>query len=256
MSTLQHSELTPRLLLAPDVTTLCQRAATQFIQSAAAAIRDHGAFYVALSGGSTPVYLHRTLAQPDIRQQIDWKRVHIYFGDERNVPPDHPDSNYRMARETLLTQVPVPPEQVHAVPTGCVEMQNCAQQYAQVLKAIPQQQGMPCFDLILLGMGNDGHTASLFPGTTILNERATSVAAVYVEKLATWRVSLTYPVLERAAAIMILVTGAEKAQILYEVINEPQHRYPIQQIHNERIEWYVDAPAAARLSESDVGLSG
>lgn len=245
-----------RIVIASDVNNLSRAAATQLIQHAREAIRHHGAFYLALSGGSTPVRLHETLALPVYQQQIEWDKVHIYFGDERNVPSDHPDSNYRMAQETLLTKVPIPSSQVHAMPTGCEEMQDCARRYAELLARLPQRHGKPCFDLILLGMGNDGHTASLFPQTTILAECDRSVAAVYVAKLSSWRVSLTYPVINLANAVMILVSGPAKAEMLYEVFNEPKHDYPIQRIHNEHLEWYVDTAAAARLIESDVGISG
>ena len=245
-----------RIVIASDVNNLSQAAATQLIKCAREAIRQHGAFYLALSGGSTPVHLHETLALPAYQQQIEWDKVHIYFGDERNVPSDHPDSNYRMAQETLLTKVPIPSSQVHAMPTGCEEMQDCARRYAELLARLPQRHGKPCFDLILLGMGNDGHTASLFPQTTILAECDRSVAAVYVAKLSSWRVSLTYPVINLANAVMILVSGPAKAEMLYEVFNEPKHDYPIQRIHNEHLEWYVDTAAAARLIESDVGISG
>lgn len=245
-----------RILLATDADMLSQIAASQIIQHARTAIADHGAFYLALSGGSTPVHLHRTLAQPSYQQQIDWDKVHIYFGDERNVPVDHPESNFRMAQETLLTKVPIPSSQVHAIPTGCAEMQECAQAYAHTLAQLPQSQSMPRFDLILLGMGDDGHTASLFPQTTILNEHNHSVAAVFVPKFSTWRVSLTYPVLNQANTIMILVSGVGKADVLYEVFTNPARDLPIQHIDNSNVEWIVDTAAAARLIESDVGISG
>jgi 6-phosphogluconolactonase len=245
-----------RIIIAADVDSLSHAAATRIIESARVAIREHGAFYFALSGGSTPRHLHQILALPANQQQIDWDRVHIFFGDERNVPVDHPDSNFRMAQETLLSKIPIPRSQVHAMPTGCEDMQDCAQHYAELLASLPQRQGMPCFDMILLGLGNDGHTASLFPDTTILDEHDRPVAAVFVPKLDTWRVSLTYPVLNQANAIVVLVSGVGKAEVLYEAFSEPTRNYPIQRIHNEHLEWYVDGAAAARLIESDVGLSG
>jgi 6-phosphogluconolactonase len=245
-----------RLVTASDVNEMGRVAAQRFIQLAHAAIRERGAFHLALSGGSTPVYLHQTLTLAEYQQQVEWDKVQFYFGDERNVAPDHQDSNFRMAQETLLSKLPVSSEQVHAMPTGCEPMQDCAQRYAQLLASMPQQQGVPCFDLILLGMGNDGHTASLFPATTILTEREHWVDAVYVEKLSSWRLSLTYPVLEQARAIMILVSGAAKSEILYEVFFHPERQYPIQQVHNPHIEWYTEAATATRLIENDVGLGG
>jgi 6-phosphogluconolactonase len=256
MQTVEYRLNEQRIFIAADVDVLSLVAAERLIRSAHEAISEHGAFYLALSGGSTPVRLHQILVRPDNQQQIDWRKVHIYFGDERNVPADHPDSNYRMARESLLTQVPIPPSQIHAMPTGCDNMQDCADRYAETLASLPQREGMPYFDLIVLGMGNDGHTASLFPHTAILDERDRSVAAVFVPKLDSWRVSLTYPVINQANTVMVLASGSGKADVLYGVFNEPTHDYPIQRIHNAHLEWYVDTAAAARLTEGDVGLSG
>lgn len=245
-----------RIIIVADVDSLGHAVATRIIDSAREAIREHGAFYFALSGGSTPRYLHQILALPANQQQIEWDRVHIFFGDERNVPVDHPDSNFRMAQETLLSKIPIPRSQVHAMPTGCEDMQDCAQHYAELLTTLPQRQGMPCFDMIVLGVGDDGHTASLFPGTPILAERDRSVAAVFVPKLDAWRVSLTYPVLNQANTIVVLASGAGKADVVYAALNEPTRNFPIQGIRNDHLEWYIDNAAAARLIESDVGISG
>ena len=256
MQTGEYQLNNQRIVITADVAALAEAAAARFLNCAREAIRDHGAFYLALSGGSTPRHLHQILAQPENQQQIEWNKLHIYFGDERNVPIEHPDSNYRMAMETLLSKVPVPASQIHAIPTGCDQMQDCASRYAEQLTRLPQQNGMPCFDLILLGMGGDGHTASLFPHTEILEEHQRSVASVFVPKLDSWRVSLTYPVLNLAKTIMVLVSGDSKADVLYEVFNEPSRNYPIQRIHNDHLEWYADTPAATRLIESDVGISG
>lgn len=247
---------TGRIVLSGDLDALSQAAASRIVQIAETAIQDQGVFNIALSGGSTPVHLHQVLASPTFRPRIAWGHVHVYFGDERNVPHDHPESNYRMARETLLSQLAIPASQVHPIPTGCDDMQSCANAYARQLEQLPQREGMPCFDLILLGMGKDGHTASLFPGTEILRERSRSVAAVFVPKLDTWRVSLTYPVLAQARAVMVLVSGESKADVLYDVFNHPERHYPIQGVHNAQMEWYVDRAAAERLTESDVGISG
>ena len=245
-----------RVVIAADADALYQIAVNRIIETAHAAVRDRGAFHLALSGGSTPRRLHQLLAEPMNQQQIEWNKVHVYFGDERNVPHDHPDSNFRMAMETLLTRVPVPPSQIHGMPTGCDDMQACADRYAQVLETLPQRYGLPCFDLILLGMGDDGHTASLFPGTSILSEQHRTVAAVYVPKLSCWRISLTYPVINQANVIMELVSGESKSDMLFKVMNEPVHEFPIQGINKEHLEWYVDTSAARRLVESDVGISG
>lgn len=256
MEVINHQMTASPVILNEDLDALSRKAATRIVEIARLAIKDRGAFHLALSGGSTPVHLHQMLASPSFREQIAWHQVHVYFGDERNVPPDHPDSNYRMARETLLSHVDIPEHQVHPIPTGCDDMQSCAQTYASALSSLPQESGMPCLDLILLGMGDDGHTASLFPGTDILKEQRVPVAAVYVPKLDSWRISLTYPVLSRARTIMFLVSGESKAVVLDEVFNQPDRHYPVQGVKNEHIEWYVDKAAAKRLIESDVGISG
>ncbi len=245
-----------RVVISADLDALSQAAAKRVKECARDAIKAHGAFYIALSGGSTPRHLHQILANSPIQQQIAWDKVHVYFGDERNVPHDHPESNYRMAMETLLSKVPIPQGQVHVIPTGCDRMQECADRYAEQLIGLPQKNGMPCFDLIILGMGDDGHTASLFPDTSILDEDERSVAAVFVPKLDSWRISFTYPVLNQVKHILVLVSGSSKAQVLYGVFNEPEHNFPIQRIRNDHLEWFVDTSAAARLIESDVGIGG
>lgn len=256
MEVLNHQIYAQRVILNEDLDALSRSAASRIVELAHQAIKERGVFHLALSGGSTPVHLHQVLASPAFISQIPWQQVHVYFGDERNVPYDDPDSNYRMARETLLTHVDIPEQQVHPIPTGCDDMQACARDYATTLSALPQTSGMPCLDLILLGMGNDGHTASLFPGTDILNEQHAPVAAVFVPKLDTWRISLTYPVLSRARMILFLVSGEGKAEVLDAVFNQPNRHYPVQGVQNDHIEWFVDKAAAKRLIESDVGISG
>jgi len=256
MQTAESQMNEQRVVISASLDVLSQSAADQIMECAKDAIKDHGAFYFALSGGATPRHLHQILADHANRKRIAWEKVHVYFGDERNVPHDHPDSNYRMAVETLLSRVPIPAGQVHAIPTGCDDMQVCADRYAAQLTTMPQQNGVPCFDLIILGIGADGHTASLFPTTTILEEADRSVAAVFVPKLDSWRISLTYPVLNQAKHILVLVSGSNKEQVLYEIFNEPERNYPVQRIRNSHLEWFVDTSAAARLIESDVGISG
>lgn len=256
MEVLDHRSNAWRIDVSEDLDSLSRAAASRIVEFANAAIREHGVFNIALSGGSTPVHLHQMLASKSFIGQIPWHHVHVYFGDERNVPHDHPDSNYRMARETLLAHINIPASQVHPIPTGCDDMQACAGSYASTLSALPQVSGMPSFDLILLGMGDDGHTASLFPGTDILTEKRLPVAAVYVPKFDAWRVSLTYPVLSQARSIMFLVSGEGKADILDAVFNQPESHYPVQGVQNDHIEWFMDKAAAKRLIESDVGISG
>ncbi|BAW80444.1 6-phosphogluconolactonase [Candidatus Nitrosoglobus terrae] len=208
------------------------------------AIEQRGAFHVALAGGNTPKGLYQLLASEPYVSQIDWKRVYIYFGDERYVPMDHPDSNYRMARESLLDLVPIPPQQILRIQTEYPDPKLAADSYTQMLKSsLPEGEH---FDLVLLGVGSDGHTASLFPGTSILTERNRLVAEVYVEKLNTWRVSITYPVIEKARQVLFLVAGIDKAPVIACILSEPQGRdFPAQRLQAEgEVHWYLDTDAA------------
>lgn len=228
--------------------------AKRWIELADQAVMQSGAFHVALSGGSTPKKLFQTLAQPEYSQKVQWKNVHIYFGDERAVPPDHVDSNIRMARETLLDHVAIPASQIHPVHADPENIRECADQYANVLKnELQQTNSFPCFDLCLQGIGDDGHTASLFPDTDILNEQQRSVAEVYVEKLESWRISITFPILENARTVLFLASGDGKAEILHKVIeNDGEVKFPVQRIKDRKeIEWFMDNAAAGKLNQVD-----
>ena len=176
-----------------------------------------GPFAFNLSGGSTPKTLYALLATEAYAGQIDWSRVHIFFGDERFVPPDHPDSNYRMAREAMLAHVPIPPENVHAVPTVDTTPEAAAAAYEATLKSFygadTLDPARPLFAVTLLGLGEDGHTASLFPGTPALTERTKWVTSVIGAKPEP-RISLTYPVLDSSAALIFLVAGDGKEHML------------------------------------------
>jgi 6-phosphogluconolactonase len=176
-----------------------------------------GRWSVALAGGSTPRLLYRTLADGDPSERIDWPRAQIFFGDERSVPPDHAESNYRMARETLLGRISVPAEQVHRMRGEAADLDGAAAAYeAELRNADPAP--VPVIDLVILGMGPDGHTASLFPGTTALDERRRLCVAVDVAKLATRRLTLTYPVFEAAREVMFLIVGQDKAHTLRDAV--------------------------------------
>lgn len=218
------------------------------------AVQERGRFTVALSGGSTPRLLHQTLAQPPYREAMEWDKVWVFFGDERSVPQDHPDSNYHMALETLLSCVPIPASQVFPMFDPRLDAAENARRYArQLVEQLPQAEGWPVFDLVLLGMGDDGHTASLFPGTTILSESEAAVAAAYVDKLATWRVSLTYPALNHARHIAVMVAGAAKAETLRAVAQTAPGTFPIQGVTplNGELHWFADRAAAALLPEGE-----
>jgi 6-phosphogluconolactonase len=174
--------------------------------------------HVTLSGGSTPRRMHELLAEDTTG--IDWSHVHLYWGDERCVGPDDPQSNYRMALESLITRVPIPPENVHRI-RGEDPPEKAARDYEEVLKRTfgVEPPDLPRFDLLLLGVGSDGHTASLFPGTAALNERERWVVANYVPQLGTWRITLTFPVINNAAIVMFLVAGRDKADAIHRIFS-------------------------------------
>lgn len=250
----QHRICDYPLYIHPDAARLAEIAAARVIAIGGDAIARRGTFHLALSGGTTPRQLYRALAQPDRRKRLDWGCVHLYFGDERAVPPDHPDSNFRMARETLIDHIPTPAAQVHRMPADPAHIEEAAQAYARVLAThLPQDAaGMPVFDLILLGLGTDGHTCSLFPGTGILAERERSVAAVHAPHQDNWRLSLTYPVLNAARHLLFLVAGADKAAVMARICNPSAAaaaRLPVEHIAPAgAVEWHLDRAAAGSLA--------
>ncbi|MGE0820593.1 MAG: 6-phosphogluconolactonase [Candidatus Binatia bacterium] len=237
-----------------DQQDLYHQAAALFTRLANEAIATHGRFTVALSGGSTPKEVHTLLAQRDTRTQpLAWPLVHVFWGDERCVPPDHPDSNYRMAHETLLAHVPVPAENIYRVHTEHPP-QQAAEEYEQTLQTVFSltADAVPQFDLVFLGMGPDGHTASLFPATTGLREEQRLVVANYVEKFSAWRVTFTAKTINAAQHVVFLVSGADKAVTLKDVLEGPHipYQYPAQFIHptHGTLVWLVDQAAAAQLT--------
>lgn len=237
-----------------DVDALVHTEAERIVTLAGEAVAGRGRFLLALSGGATPRPLYELLAEPPFAARIDWSRVHVFWGDERCVPPDHPESNYRMVREALLGRVPIPAANVHRI-AGEDEPHDAARAYEQTLRDyFHAAEGPPgrSFDLVLLGMGDDGHTASLFPGTPPVTETRRWVMANHVTRpRPMWRITLTPVVLDAAAAVTFLVAGADKARRLSEVIAGagqpavlPAQR--IRPIHGA-LTWMVDAAAAAQL---------
>ena len=206
-------------------------------------------FSIVLSGGSTPRRLYQLLAEPEMVRQVDWRQVYFFWGDERCVPPDHEQSNYRMVRETLLQFLDIPEENIKRM---CSELSplKAAAVYDGALKSYFQDK-QAVFDLVLLGMGTDGHTASLFPGTPAIYEKEHWVSAQFIDKIKSWRLTLTPVILNQAANIIFLVSGSEKAQPLVQIIqgNFEPDRFPSQIIRpeNGRLVWYVDKAAAALL---------
>ena len=235
-----------------DLAALARAAAEEFAHAAEEAVRARGRFTVALSGGSTPRSLHRLLAT-DYRDRIDWRAVHVFWGDERHVPPDHPESNFRMARETLLDAVPVPPENIYRIPAENPDAARAAMDYEETLcAAFGLSRGeLPRFDLLVMGIGEDGHTASLFPGSDALHERERLVIAPWVEKLGTFRITLTPPVLNHGANVLFLVSGEEKAEAVRTALEGERDpdRCPAQIVRPESgsLLWLVDRAAASRL---------
>lgn len=230
---------------------LAEEAAQAVADAADEALGRTGRFTLALSGGSTPRRLYARLAAPPFRSRIDWSRLHVFWGDERCVPPDHPDSNYRLAHESLLSRVPIPPERVHRIRGEDSDPERAALDYSEELTRIfglePGERLR--FDLILLGLGADGHTASLFPGSPALNETRRLVVATYVEPVKAYRLTLTLPVLNAAARVIFLVSGNAKAEALRAVLEDgPSPRRPASLVRPEREAfWFVDRAAASRL---------
>ena len=242
-----------QIRISADTEALSSAAAARWVTLAAQAIADHGEFHVALSGGATPKRLYEHLAAAPFAREIDWLRVRIYFSDERCVPPDHPDSNYHMASEALLRHVLIPPGQIHHIAVSLATLRQDAAAYAEVLrKHLPKsKQGVPQFDLVLLGLGPDGHIASLFPAAGIaVTEREDRYAvAVYVDRLKTWRISVALPVIAQARHILMLAAGEEKATIVRRALGAPESPpLPVQRLQPvHEMEWYLDQAAAAQL---------
>lgn len=244
-----------------DKEAITRAAAAAFTARAATAVAAQGRFTVALAGGSTPRDLYRLLADANepYRARLPWEKSHFFWGDERHVPPDHADSNYRMAREAMLDAVPVPPENVHRILAENPDAAAAAAQYEAELRtffspAPGAAAAPPRFDLVLLGLGPEGHTASLFPGSPALHEGERWVVAPWVEKFSTFRITLTPPVLNRAAAVLFLVAGEEKADALHAVLEEvgDADLYPARIVRPEGgdLLWLLDRAAAKRLSAS------
>ena len=241
----------PEIKVLPDPVTVAREAAERIVELSEAAIEMGGRFSIALSGGSTPKLLHQLLSSPQYQSQVDWPNVDVFFGDERCVPPDHTDSNYRMARETLLSKVPIPGDNVYRMRGEHPEPNEAAKEYGETLKEKFGNDGG--LDLILLGMGPDGHTASLFPQTKALAETKHRCMANFVPKLDAWRLTMSAPFINRARNVIFLVTGAEKAPVLAEVLEGPREpqRLPAQLIQpaTGKVTWLLDA-AAAGMGES------
>jgi len=232
---------------------LFQAAAEEVIRTATDAVKARGRFTIALSGGSTPRNLY-TLIAANASASLPWDQMFFFWGDERHVPPNDPDSNFLMAKESLLSKVAVPPANIFPIPTENPDASAAAEAYEQTLRkffAVAPGE-FPRFDHILLGMGPDGHTASLFPETAALQEKSRLVVANWVEKLKASRITLTLPVLNAAHSVAFLVSGTDKAAALHEVLegNAAAEKYPSKLVRptDGRLIWFVDRAAASELS--------
>lgn len=252
------------IIVKKNLDELSEAAAEFFVETAHAAIDKSGRFTVALAGGSTPKSLYKLLAS---EKRVDWPHVHFFFGDERNVPHDSPDSNFRMAKETLFDALHIPDVNVFAWDTEIAEPAAIADDYQEKIQGFfsdskklewspvatpPGSDVFSKFDLVLLGMGPDGHTASLFPYTSALAETEQIAVANHVEKLDSWRLTLTYPIINNASNIAFLVSGHEKSETLKNVLRGERdfRRFPAQGVKstNGRLIWFVDTAAASQLN--------
>jgi 6-phosphogluconolactonase len=263
---MKPQETQPNISIFETPERVALAAGERFVECSRDAVENRGVFSVALAGGNTPRRVYELLASVPFKDRVDWPRVHLFFGDERAVPADHPDSNYRMAYEALISKVPIPAANVHRI-VGEGNAKENARTYEEQLQEFfagreqTREPSWPRFDLIFLGMGEDGHTASLFPGSEALNEKSHWVVATRSERLGQERITLTLPVLNHAARVVFLVTGKEKAQRLREVlrpkpvrgaqweVGSEQDVVPAQMVQpvDGKLEWLVDRSAASLL---------
>src|SRR6202789_4416668 len=240
-----------------------RRAAQYFVDGIRSAAGARGKARIAISGGNTPKHTFELLADPSVqyRKQIPWEKLELYWVDERCVPPDHPDSNYRMTREALLDKVPLNPNQIFRI-QGELEPEEAAAKYEFDIRQSFRLEGaeLPCFDIVQLGMGPDGHTASLFPHTEGLHEIMRLAIANHVAQKDAWRVTLTWPVINRARDVFFLIEGADKAEPLKEVFLGPYdpESFPSQLIRpaSGRITLFLDPAAAAPFPQPGANILG
>lgn len=241
--------MNPQVLIASSPQVWIDKSVELIFQSADDAIQQRGRFSLVLSGGSTPQPLYRALAQLPRASKLDWSRTQIFWGDERTAPPDHPDSNYSMAKQALLDHVPLPPKNIYRI-QGELPPQDAAEEYEKLIASyfINQEKR---FDLVLLGLGADGHTASLFPESEALKETLLWATANYVPSQQVWRSTLTYPALTSARKIIFLVTGGGKAEIVKQIIENDQvsSKFPAAQVaaQHPNLTWVLDEESARLL---------
>lgn len=238
-----------RFDILPDAAAVCRATADRFVELAVAAIAERGAFRIALSGGSTPLGVYPLLLEPARRDAIDWSAVEFFWVDERTVPPDHPDSNFGVAYGKLISHLPaVRSDRIHRMPADASDLDAAALGYETELRLAFAAGGdqPPEFDLVWLGMGPDGHTASLFPGSPALDEAERWVVPAWAPSLETWRMTLTMPVLLAGRCVLVTAFGANKEAVLRQ-IRAGGSDLPAARLIGERVEWMVDAAAAGKV---------
>ena len=240
-----------KIILCENAKTLAYEGALFFMELVNKYIEEKESVNVVLSGGSTPKVLYYLLSGDDLKNKVDWSKVHLFWGDERAVPPDNDESNYRMVREMLIKGIEIPEENVHRIKGE--EGEGAADLYRIELteNISDQKEGIPVFDIIILGMGTDGHTASLFPESSLLHEKEVSVASLYVEKLDSTRITITPPVIKAARNILVLISGKNKAAAMKEVWEKElsNEKHPIQLVNDcaGKVTWLIDKDAASLL---------
>ena len=245
--------MSSQLRVYPTRSAAAHAAAAQFVATAEKAINARRRFTVALAGGNTPRDVYRLLATDEYASMVEWSNVHVFWGDERCVPFNDPENNANMARETLLNHIPVAPNNIYRIQSQ-LPPEQAAQDYDQTLRHYfsGRNMSLPRFDLVLLGIGAEGHTASLFPGSPLLNERERWVASVYVEKMKTWRITLTPLALNAASKVVFTVIGEEKAQALKQILSQPRqpNLLPAQIVDppDGQVLWIADKAAASLVN--------
>jgi 6-phosphogluconolactonase len=239
-----------RFTVFPDAAAVCAAMADRFVDAAAAAVDERGIFRVALSGGGTPKTVYPMILEPHRRDRVDWSRVEFFWGDERAVPPDDPESNFGVAYQMLVAQLPnVRPDFVHRMPAEAADLEAAALSYESELRLAFGARGdePPSFDLIWLGMGPDGHTASLFPGSTAVEETERWAVSTWAPFPQAWRMTLTFPVLNAARSVVFAVEGGNKADAL-RAIRAGGSGLPAERVAGPGVEWLVDAAAAGEAA--------
>jgi 6-phosphogluconolactonase len=240
------------LYVEPNTDVLMHTVANWMVNLIGETLKKQGRFTLALSGGNTPKSLHQLLASAAFRDKIDWGKIHFFFGDERFVPFNDVRNNAKMAFDTLLNLVPVVPEQIHIMQTENITPEASAEAYENILHQYFNDGGFS-FDLVLLGMGDDGHTLSLFPGTSVIDETKKWVTNLWLAAQDMYRITLTAPIVNQSAHVAFLTTGANKAQALKAVLEGPKqvHHFPAQIIQPKgKLHWFTDVAAAALLTPS------